>query len=111
MSSFVTRAREALHRVGWVLKLLWRSHRGATATLSLLTLLLAVVPVAQLSMSRLLIDQVVAIIKLPPGLRSGPPLTQALLYLALEAATVLTGIALGLANGHARNLLQEHVVY
>jgi len=110
--------RERLHETGqllrllpWMLRLLWTSHRGATMGVVALTVLQALIPVAQLWITKLLMDQLVLIISLPAGERVGEPVSQALAYLALEAAVILVGVVLGLAAGHTRNILQESLVY
>jgi ATP-binding cassette subfamily B protein len=103
-------ARRVIAFLPWMLRLLWRSHPGATALLILLTALQAVAPVGQLWVTKLLMDQMVLLLKLPAGQRSGEPVTAALLYLLLEGAIMAMAVMIGLLAGHARNVLQEHLV-
>ena len=112
------RVRERLHETGqllrllpWMLRLLWTSHGGATIGVVVLTLVQALVPVAQLWITKLLMDQLVLVVGLPAEQRTGEPVEQALFYLAMEAAIILGGVILGLASGHTRNILQESLVY
>ena len=103
--------RRALRLVPWVLGLLWRSHAGAMSALAALTLLRAAVPVAQLVVTKLLMNQVVLIIGLPVDERRGAALSTALFYVAVEAGLLWAGTLLGLLSGHARNVLQESLVF
>lgn len=104
-------ARRILRLLPWTLRWLWLSHRGATVSVSLLTLLQSVIPVAQLWVTKLLVDQVVFVTSLSAAQRVGSPLQTIWLYVGLEAAVLAAGLVIGLAAGHSRNILQEHLVY
>lgn len=104
-------ARHILRLLPWTLRWLWLSHRGATVSVSLLTLLQSVIPVAQLWVTKLLVDQVVFVTSLSAAQRVGSPLQAIWLYVGLEAGVLAAGLVIGLAAGHSRNILQEHLVY
>lgn len=104
-------ARRILRLLPWTLRWLWLSHRGATVSVSLLTLLQSVIPVAQLWVTKLLVDQVVFVTSLSAAQRVGSPLQAIWLYVGLEAGVLTAGLVIGLAAGHSRNILQEHLVY
>ncbi len=104
-------ARELVRLLPWMLRLLWAGQKAAALGLTALTLVQAAVPVAQLWVTKLIIDQLVRVIALPAGERAGEPVQLVFQYLALEAAVLLGGVLIGLAAGHARNVLQEWLVY
>lgn len=104
-------ARRILRLLPWTLRWLWLSHRGATIGVSILTLLQSVIPVTQLWVTKLLVDQMVFIISLPAAQRVGAPLEMVWLYVGWEAGILAVGVIIGLAAGHSRNILQEHLVY
>lgn len=101
---------ELVRLLPWILRLLWASHRGAATAVVVLTLLQAVVPVVQLVVTKLLMDQLVLVISLPAGERAGEPTATALWLLAAEMGAILAGVIAGLLAGHARNVLQESLV-
>jgi ATP-binding cassette, subfamily B, bacterial len=103
--------RELVRLLPWVLRLLWDSHPLAAFWLAGLTFFQALSPVAQLWVAKLLMDQLVLIIRLPAAQRGGEPVATALLYVALEAAILIASALLGLLAGHTRNILQEALVY
>lgn len=100
-----------LRLMPWTFKLLWKSHAWATLVVALLSLTQAVIPVTQLWVTKLLVDQVVRVITLPTAARVGQPVQLVFSYIALEALILIVGLVLGLAAGHTRNILQEHLVY
>jgi ATP-binding cassette subfamily B protein len=102
---------ELVQLLPWVLRLLRESHPGATFLLSALTMLQGLVPVAQLWVTKLLMDQLVLILSLPAGQRAGEPVQKALFYVGFEAGVIVASVLLGLAAGHTRNVLQEALVY
>lgn len=118
MSNFYHHIREwagEAARIGrllpWTLRWLWLSHRSATVSVSVFTLLQSVIPVLQLWVTKLLVDQVVFITSLTAAQRVGEPLQTIWLYVGLEAGVLAVGLVIGLAAGHSRNILQEHLVY
>lgn len=99
-----------LRLLPWTFQLLWQSHRVGTLVVSLTTLAQAVLPLAQLWVTKLLVEQV--------ALASGasPQPTAATgesvwFYVGVEALLLLGGLLCGLIGGHWRNILQEHLVY
>jgi len=99
-----------LRLLPWTLQLLWQSHRVGTVIVSLLTLAQAVIPLAQLWVTKLLIEQVVAA-RLPMPQQVTTGVESVWFYVGLEALLLLGGLLLGLTAGHWRNILQEHLVY
>lgn len=97
--------------IPWALRLMWSSHRVAVVVIGILTVAQAFVPVIQLWITKLLVDQVVVVINLPAKMRQGDPLQQVYYYLAAEAALMGLGLLLSIASGHVRNILQENLVY
>lgn len=100
-----------LRLLPWTLRLLWHSHRGATVGVILLTFVQAIVPIAQLWIAKLLVDQIVMVLALPEGSRVGEPINQVFLIVTVEAVLLLGGVLVGLLSAHIRNILQEHLVY
>lgn len=103
--------RPLLALIPWVLRLLWESQRTAMAFLVGLTVLQGLVPVAQLWVTKLLVDQVVAVLSVSPSLRAGAPTELVLWYLGLEAAIILAGVLINIAAGHSYNVLSENFAY
>jgi len=104
-------ARQLVRLLPWVLRLLWDSHPAAAFGLTFCTVLQALVPVAQLWVTKLLMDQLVLLLGLPAAQRSGEPVRTALVYVALEAGVIIASVLLGLVAGHIRNVVQEALVY
>jgi ATP-binding cassette, subfamily B, bacterial len=100
-----------LRLLPWTFQLLWQSHRTGTVVVSLLTLAQAMIPLAQLWVTKLLVDQVALALRLPVAQRTEEVIGWIWLYVGLEVLLLLGGLLLGLAAGHWRNILQEHVVY
>ncbi len=98
-----------LRSLPWTLGLLWRSHRGATIAVALLTLMQGAVPVSQLWVTKLLVDQIALVITLAPDQRTGQVVTMIFIYLAVEAAILLAGVCIGVISGHMYNVLSEHL--
>src|SRR6185503_8763885 len=95
----IRRLREGWLQVGpavrllpWTLGLLWRSHWPGTIAVSLITLAQGVVPVGQLWVTKLLVDQIVLGLTLSPGQRADQVLSTVFIYLALEAGVILAGV-------------------
>jgi len=100
-----------LRSLPWTLGLLWRSHRGATLGAALITLLQGALPVGQLWVTKLLVDQVVLVVGLAPEQRSPELVTLVFVYLGLEALVLLGGVLVGVLSGHCYNILSEHLAY
>lgn len=111
MRLLCTEARRLARLLPWTLQLMWQSHRGATAGLTVLTVLQAFIPAVQLWITKLLVDQVVLVVNLPVDLRAGEPTQLVWMYVGVEAALMGAGILIGIVAGHTRNVLQEHLVY
>lgn len=111
LAARLVEVRELVRILPWVLRLLRDSHPGAAFSLTALTVLQGLSPVAQLWVTKLLMDQLVLIIKLRPEQRAGEPVETALFYVAVEAGILMTSVLLGLLAGHTRNILQEALVY
>ncbi|MEM9292211.1 MAG: ABC transporter ATP-binding protein [Acidobacteriota bacterium] len=103
-------AKELIRLLPWILGLLWKSHRGAASAVAVLAIVQALVPVAQLTLTKLLMDQIIVIIGLPAAERSGEPLNMVYMLLLGEMLAIVVGVSAGLLSGHARNVLQENFV-
>jgi ATP-binding cassette subfamily B protein len=92
----------ALRYVAPFLKLVWQTHRGYTATIVLLRLIRAFLPVVTLWIGKLIIDAVVAA-------RGNRPLDLSRLWklVALEISIVLIGEALARASSLVESLLGD----
>lgn len=91
----------ALRYVPPFLKLVWETHRGYAATMVVLRLARAFVPVATLWIGKLIIDAVVA------ALDAGPDFARLWKLVALEIAIVLVGEILARASGLVESLLGD----
>jgi ATP-binding cassette, subfamily B, bacterial len=107
--SWYSGLKPSLRSLGWTLQLLWRSHRAATVAVSVITLAQGVIPVGQLWVTKLLIDQVALVIGTPANQRTDQMIAAVFIYLALEAGIILGGILIGIVSGHAYNVLSEHL--
>jgi ATP-binding cassette subfamily B protein len=100
-----------LHLLRWSFQLLWQSHRVGTVVVSLLALAQAVIPLAQLWVTKRLVDQMALILRLPLPQRSEEIIGEIWIYVGLEALLLLGGLLLSMAAGHWRTILQEHLAY
>lgn len=100
-----------LRSIPWTLKLLWQSHPQSMIIISVLTLLQGAVPVGQLWITKLLIDQIAHVITVAPNARTEQMVTLVFLYLGLEALILFAGILIGALSGHFYNILSEHLSY
>ncbi|HET8675952.1 MAG TPA: ABC transporter ATP-binding protein, partial [Blastocatellia bacterium] len=91
----------ALRYVPPFLKLVWETHRGYAATMVVLRLARAFVPIATLWIGKLIIDAVVA------ALDAGPDFARLWKLVALEIAIVLVGEILARASGLVESLLGD----
>lgn len=92
---------EALRYVPPLIKLVWETHRGYTATMVVLRLIRSFVPVATLWIGKLIIDEVVA-------LQSAPhDLSRLWQLVALEIAIVLVGEILSRISTLVESLLGD----
>lgn len=103
--------RSLLNILPWVLGFLWKSHRLSTVVVIVTTFIQAFVPVVQLWITKLLVDQVVFVINLPTADRVGEPVNTALMYLGLEVISILIGVVASILSGHAYNVLSEYFSY
>jgi ATP-binding cassette subfamily B protein len=85
-----------------LLRLVWETHRGFTATMIALRLARAFVPVASLWAAKLIIDQVVLLARTP-----GASLTPLWRVVALELAIVVVGEILARASSLVESLLGD----
>jgi ATP-binding cassette subfamily B protein len=92
----------ALRYVPPLVKLVWQTHRGFTATMIALRLIRAFIPIATLWVSKLIIDEVVAATRSPR-----PNLGQLWKLVAIEAAIVLAGEALARTSALVESLLGD----
>ncbi len=104
-------SRPMFHSLPWTLRLLWRSHRGATVAISVLTLLQGLVSVGQLWATKLLVDQVILVISLTSAQSKAQADDMVFLYLALEGGIILAGVLVGILSAHFHNVLVEHLTY
>ena len=93
---------EALRYLPQLVRLVWQTHRGYTATMVLLRLVRAFVPVATLWVAKLIIDQVVLLTRAP-----GTPLTDLWRVVALELGIVVAGELLARASALVESLLGD----
>ncbi|MEO8336602.1 MAG: ABC transporter ATP-binding protein, partial [bacterium] len=92
----------ALRYLPALLRLVWQTHRGYTATMMLLRLVRAFVPVIALWVAKLIIDQVVHLSQTP-----GANLTTLWRVVALELAIVVAGEFLARASALVESLLGD----
>ena len=92
----------ALRYLPQLVRLVWQTHRGFTATMVVLRLVRAFVPVATLWAAKLIIDQVVLITRAP-----GTPLTDLWRVVGLELAIVVAGELLARASALVESLLGD----
>src|SRR5215207_408434 len=92
----------ALRYLPALLRLVWQMHRGFTATMIVLRLVRAFVPVAALWAAKLIIDQVVVLARTPDA--SLVPLWR---VVALELAIVVAGELLARASSLVESLLGD----
>ena len=93
---------EALRYLPQLVRLVWQTHRAFTATMIVLRLVRAFVPVATLWAAKLIIDQVVMLTRTP-----GAPLTDLWRVVALELAIVVAGELLARASALVESLLGD----
>jgi len=93
---------EALRYLPQLVRLVWQTHRGYTATMVVLRLVRAFVPVATLWVAKLIIDQVVLLTRAP-----GTPLTDLWRVVALELGIVVAGELLARASALVESLLGD----
>ncbi|MFL5619508.1 MAG: ABC transporter ATP-binding protein [Gemmatimonadaceae bacterium] len=93
---------EALRYLPQLVRLVWQTHRGFTASMVVLRLVRAFVPVATLWVGKLIIDQVVLITRTP-----GTPLTGLWRVVALELAIVVCGELFARASALVESLLGD----
>lgn len=92
----------ALRNVPPLLKLVWQTHRGYTATMALLRFLRAFVPVAALWVGKLIIDAVVV-----ARIARPPDLSRLWELVGIEIAIVLIGELLARASALVESLLGD----
>jgi ATP-binding cassette, subfamily B, bacterial len=92
----------ALRYLPQLVRLVWQTHRGFTATMVVLRLVRAFVPVATLWAAKLIIDEVVLLTRTP-----GAPLTDLWRVVALELAIVVAGELLARASALVESLLGD----
>lgn len=97
--------------VEWSLRLFWRSHRLATVGVLILTVAESVMPVIQLWVTKLLVDQVVLVLSLGQSGSATEMVALAWRYLGYEAGVLFASVMFGIVAAHVRNILQEHLVY
>ncbi|HEY0996722.1 MAG TPA: ABC transporter ATP-binding protein [Gemmatimonadaceae bacterium] len=95
---------EGLRYVPPLLAMVWRTHRGYTATVVALRLLRAAVPVATLWVGKLIIDTVVGLATAPPGSRD---LTGLWELVALELGIVAVAEVIARGNALTESLLGD----
>jgi ATP-binding cassette, subfamily B, bacterial len=93
---------EALRYLPQLVRLVWQTHRGFTATMIVLRLVRAFVPVATLWAAKLIIDEVVLLTRTP-----GAPLTDLWRVVGLELAIVVAGELLARASALVESLLGD----
>ena len=91
----------ALRYVPPLIKLVWQTHRGYTATMVALRLVRAFIPVATLWIGKLIIDSVVAMRE------ATPDFARLWKLVAIEIAIVLIGEMLARASGLVESLLGD----
>jgi ATP-binding cassette, subfamily B, bacterial len=91
----------ALRYVPPLIGLVWQTHRGYTATMAVLRLFRAFVPIAALWVGKLIIDTVVL------SLEQGPDFDRLWRLVALEIAIVLLGEVLARASALVESLLGD----
>ncbi|HSB11138.1 MAG TPA: ABC transporter ATP-binding protein [Blastocatellia bacterium] len=91
----------ALRYIPPLIKLVWETHRGYTAAMTLLRLLRAGIPVATLWVGKLIIDTVVA------SRESSPDFARLWKLVALEIVIVTTGDVLARASALVESLLGD----
>jgi ATP-binding cassette subfamily B protein len=91
----------AMRLVPRLIRLVWETHRGFTAAMIVLRFLRSVVPVANLWVAKLIIDDVIALA------RYGGPTRHLWILVAFEMGTVVGGELLARASGLVENLLGE----
>jgi ATP-binding cassette subfamily B protein len=92
----------ALRYVPKLFRLVWQTHRGYTLTMVLLRLLRAFVPVSSMWAAKLIIDEVIALVRQPGA--SLMPLWE---VVALELAIVVVGEILARASSLIESLLGD----
>ena len=92
----------ALRYVPKLFRLVWQTHRGYTLTMVLLRLLRAFVPVSSMWAAKLIIDEVIALVRQPGA--SLMPLWE---VVALELAIVVVGEILARASSLLESLLGD----
>ncbi len=107
----VFQTRRFFHLIRWSLGLLWTSHWASTLAIAVLTLIQSLIPILQLWIAKRIIDRLVAGLAVPVATRAPDWANAIWVNVGLEAAILIGGLLLGLALGHARNILQEHLVY
>lgn len=108
---WVAQGRAFFGLLRWSLGLLWQSHWQATLLISVLTFVQALIPITQLWIAKLIIDQLVAWFAFPVEARPVELMNAIWGNVALEAGILIGGVLLGLVMSHARNILQEHLIY
>jgi ATP-binding cassette subfamily B protein len=93
---------EALRYLPHLVRLVWQTHRSLTASMVVLRLVRAFVPVATLWAAKLIIDQVVMLTR-----TTGTPLTGLWRVVALELAIVVAGELLARASALVESLLGD----
>ena len=93
--------REAIRYVPALAKLIWETHRGFTASMLILRVLRAFVPLATFWTGKLIIDAVI-------GAAAGhTPLTQLWRYVGLEIGIVVVSLVLGRMSALVESLLGD----
>src|SRR5262245_2748953 len=92
----------ALRNVPPLLKLVWQTHRGYTATMALLRFVRAFVPVAALWIGKLIIDAVVS-----ARMSQSPDFSKLWELVGMEILVVLTGELLVRASALVESLLGD----
>jgi len=93
--------REALKYVAPLIRLVWETHRGFTATMMALRILRAFVPIATFWVGKLIIDTVIA------AHAGRTPLDKLWRYIAIEVAIVIVGEGLARASSLVESLLSD----
>ena len=92
----------ALRYVPKLFGLVWQTHRGYTLAMVVLRLLRAFVPVSSMWAAKLIIDEVIALVRQP-----GAPLTPLWQVVALELGIVVVGEILARASSLIESLLGD----
>jgi ATP-binding cassette subfamily B protein len=92
----------ALRYVPKLFGLVWQTHRGYTLAIVVLRLLRAFVPVSSMWAAKLIIDEVIALVRQP-----GSPLTPLWQVVALELGIVVVGEILARASSLIESLLGD----